>query len=78
VAIPSAAALSKRYGELELPITIAAGPGDKIVGYDHAERFHAAVRGSRLVRIEGAGHMVHYTASDEILRQIADASPMIL
>lgn len=77
VAIPSSAALSKRYGELTLQITIAAGPGDKIVGYDHAERLHAAVPGSRLVRIESAGHMVHYTATDEILRQIADASPVI-
>jgi pimeloyl-ACP methyl ester carboxylesterase len=70
VAIPSAAALSKRYGELEHPITLAAGRGDKIVGYDHAERFHASVPHAKLIRIEEAGHMVHYTATDRILAAI--------
>lgn len=70
VAIPAAAALSKRYGELDLPITVMAGPGDKIVGYDHSERFHEAVPDSRLVRVDGAGHMVHYTARDTILAEI--------
>lgn len=73
VAIPSAAALSKRYHELTIPITLAAGPGDKIVGYDHAERFHAAVPASELVRIEGAGHMVHYSATQTVLRHIRNA-----
>ena len=70
VAIPGAASLSKRYGELDLPITVAAGPGDKIVGYDHTERFHAEVPTSRLVRVDGAGHMVHYTATDLIVAEI--------
>lgn len=70
VAIPGAVALSKRYGELSIPVTIAAGPGDKIVGYDHSERLHDAVAGSRLVRVDGSGHMVHYTARDRILAEI--------
>jgi pimeloyl-ACP methyl ester carboxylesterase len=76
VAIPSAAALSKRYGELDLPITLAAGPGDKIVGYDHAERFHAALPHAALIRIEEAGHMVHYTATDRILAAIESGAPI--
>lgn len=70
VAIPAAAALSKRYGELALPVTLAAGPGDKIVGYDHAERFHAAVPQSALIRVEAAGHMIHYTATARIVAAI--------
>jgi calcineurin-like phosphoesterase family protein len=59
--------LNNRLGELDLPVTIIAGAGDKMVfPGPQSERLHKALPGSRLHMIEGAGHMVHYTATDAV------------
>lgn len=59
--VPAAALLAERYGELDLPIAIIAGSGDKVVD--------PAAQSNRLAQltlhhdaelVEGAGHMVHY------------------
>jgi pimeloyl-ACP methyl ester carboxylesterase len=72
--IPAAAVLSRRFGELDLPVTIVAGTGDKMVDpTDQAERLHEALPGSRLLLIEGSGHMVHYTATDAVAAAIEEA-----
>jgi pimeloyl-ACP methyl ester carboxylesterase len=73
--IPGATMLSPRFGELDLPVTIVAGDGDKMVDPVQAERLHEALPGSRLLLVEGSGHMVHYTATDEVARAIEDALP---
>ena len=74
VALPAAAGLAKRYGELRIPITIIAGRGDKVVGHKgHSERLHQVLPGSRLVLLDGVGHMVHYTAYETVLREIVGA-----
>jgi pimeloyl-ACP methyl ester carboxylesterase len=71
LAIPAAASLSKRYGELRMPVTIMGGTGDKVVTFDeHSRPLHDAVPGSRLVPVEGVGHMVHWSAQDAVLREI--------
>jgi pimeloyl-ACP methyl ester carboxylesterase len=58
--------LSKRYGELTMPVAIAAGDGDKVVAFDQAERLHAAIPHSSLHRAEGAGHMIHWIDLDVV------------
>lgn len=69
--IPAAAALSKRYEELALPVTIVAGSGDRIVDVaDQSGRLHLALPQSEYTAIEGAGHMVHHTASQMIVGKI--------
>lgn len=69
--VPAAAMLAKRYGELALPITILAGSGDRIVDIDdQSKRLHIMLPHSRFVAVEGAGHMVHHTAPDKVLRAI--------
>lgn len=65
-----AAKLAKRYGELTLPVAIAAGDGDKIVPFSQAERLHAAIPHSSLHRAEGVGHMIHWTRPDLVLQAI--------
>ena len=73
--IPAAAMLSRRFEELDLPVTIVAGAGDRMVDpVDQAERLHDALPGSRLVLIEGSGHMVHYTATEVVAAAIESAS----
>ena len=74
--IPAAAALSSRYGELDLPVTVVAGAGDRMVTPEpQARRFADALPQARLRLIEGAGHMVHYTATDEVAEAIEEALP---
>lgn len=74
--IPGAAANSKRYDELDLPVTVVAGAGDRLIDpEDQAQRFADAVPRARLLLVEGSGHMVHYTATDEVAAAIEDAWP---
>ena len=68
--VPSAASLHTHYGELSLPVAIMAGDGDKIVSYRLAERLQAALPGSTLQIVEGAGHMVHHVATDQVVAAI--------
>jgi pimeloyl-ACP methyl ester carboxylesterase len=69
--IPSAASLRPGYGGLDVPTAIVTGSGDKIVDVDRqARRMHETIEGSDLDVVEGAGHMVHYTAPERVLAAI--------
>ena len=73
--IPAAAGLCPRYGELELPTTIVAGDGDRIVDpLDHSTRLHAELSASKLLLVPGAGHMVHHTAAGVVQQAILEQS----
>ncbi|HEX8257553.1 MAG TPA: alpha/beta hydrolase [Allosphingosinicella sp.] len=73
--VPAAAALAGRYADLGLPLTLAAGRGDRLVDpLAQSARLHEAVAGSRLELIEGSGHMVHYTAMPRVAELIRDAA----
>jgi pimeloyl-ACP methyl ester carboxylesterase len=73
--IPAAAALDDRRERIAVPVTLIAGAGDKIVDPEpQTKRLHAALPGSRLHMIEGAGHMVHYTAIEEVAAAIEEAA----
>ena len=61
-----AGALSKRYREVDVPTAILAGDADRIVRVDHAQRLHAAIRGSTLDLLPGVGHMLHHAAPDRV------------
>jgi pimeloyl-ACP methyl ester carboxylesterase len=68
---PAAAQLSPRYGALTLPTAIVAGSGDAIVTTaDQSQRLHETLPQSSLLVVEGAGHMVHHTATREVVRAI--------
>lgn len=59
--------MSERYQELQLPVTIITGDGDRVVDPDkHALRLHAAIAHSKLIVVPECGHMVHYVAADSI------------
>lgn len=70
--VPSAQLLSRRYGELAMPVVIMAGHGDKIVSNRQAERLHAAIPGSALRIVEGVGHMLHHIESRSVVTAVAD------
>ena len=68
--VPSAMRLRPHYGELSLPVAIMAGDGDKVVSPRLAERLRAAIPGSTLRIVAGAGHMVHHVAADQVAEAI--------
>jgi pimeloyl-ACP methyl ester carboxylesterase len=66
--VPAARDISRRFGELAMPIGIMAGHEDEIVDVArHAERLHLEISGSELRLVEGAGHMVHHVAPGEVV-----------
>ena len=68
--VPSAAAMEHRYENLKVPVAIIAGGSDKIVNPTQSSRLAGEIQGSRLLVIDGVGHMVHYTAKDMIAETI--------
>lgn len=73
--VPAANTLSKRYGELVLPITLISGEDDLVVDPQaHSVRLHNELPHSELHLIRGTGHMAHYAAQDLVANAI-DAPP---
>jgi non-heme chloroperoxidase len=75
VPILEAMVRENRYAALDaidLPCTIVVGTSDRTTPPFHTEELAAGIRGSRLVRVPRAGHMVNWEAShlvvDEVLR----------
>ncbi|MDB5931160.1 MAG: Alpha/beta hydrolase superfamily-like protein [Polaromonas sp.] len=76
--IPQARALSKRYQELRLPVTLIAGAEDMVVDLKaHSERLHNEMPRSQLHIVPAAGHMVHYMAQDLIMTAIDNPQPAL-
>jgi pimeloyl-ACP methyl ester carboxylesterase len=78
--IPGALGLRRHYDDLRMPVLIMAGDGDKVVRKRSAERLHAAIPGSVLRIVEGAGHMVHHSAPRQVveaIRSIAGTSAKV-
>ena len=71
--VPGAVALSRRYGELAMPVIIMAGAGDLIVHVDeHAERLVRDIRKAELRVVPGQGHMLHYAVPEQVVSAIED------
>ena len=68
--IPGALALRSHYKDLDLPMVIMAGEGDKVVYASRAERLRAAVKGSALYVIPGVGHMIHHQATGKVAEAV--------
>ena len=76
--VPGARALSKRYSELTMPVSIFAGEADKIVDPNkHAVKLHALLNNSELYLAPGRGHMLHYDMPEQLMAQL-DAVPPAL
>ena len=68
---PTAAGLEGRYHELDVPVCIMAGGEDGIVDTGHQSiRLHGVIRQSELRVLPGLGHMLHYFATDQVVRAI--------
>lgn len=57
--LTEAAGWVNRLDEIEAPALIIHGTDDRVVPYAHGLALHAALHGSRLLTLEGAGHELH-------------------
>jgi pimeloyl-ACP methyl ester carboxylesterase len=69
------AKLRKRYGDLQLPIVLIAGSGDRLVYRSrHSDRFHAELPHTDYRIIERVGHMVHHIVPEQVMDAINSVS----
>jgi pimeloyl-ACP methyl ester carboxylesterase len=70
-ALRSAAGLVTRYGDIEMPVVIVVGDGDRVASPSrHGYRLHNQVHHSHLVVLPRAGHMIQLTRPDSVMETI--------
>jgi pimeloyl-ACP methyl ester carboxylesterase len=75
--IPAAYAFRDAYRQLKMPVVIAVGAEDRFVESEQSTKLHQDIEGSILHSIPGAGHMVHQTATAEIMSAIDTAADRV-
>src|SRR6202041_3959195 len=71
--IPDAFHLRNQYAHLKIPVVIIAGEQDRLVDIDkQSARLHSDVSQSRFHRIPGTGHMIHQTATGQVMSAISE------
>jgi pimeloyl-ACP methyl ester carboxylesterase len=68
--IPSAHTLEKQYQLLQMPVAIVAGAEDRIIESEQSAHLHRDIPHSTLRCVPRTGHMVHQTATEEIMAAI--------
>ena len=71
--IPSAHSLKKHYRLLQMPVAIVAGAEDRLIDSKQSAYLHRDIPHSTLRCVPGKGHMVHQTATSEIMTAIDTA-----
>ena len=57
-------------GEIDVPVLVAVGEADGVIAPEEAEALVAALPDARLVRIDGAGHLVPLERPDHLAREL--------
>lgn len=70
-ALRSAAGLVTRYADIDMPVVIIVGDGDRVASPSrHGYRLHNQVHHSHLVVLPRAGHMIQMTRPDSVMEAI--------
>ena len=73
--IPDAIAFQDRYADLRMPVVIIAGDQDRLVDIERqSSRLHRQITQSAFRRVRGSGHMVHQTATSNVMAAIDQAA----
>ena len=73
--IPDAFHLRNQYADLKMPVVIIAGEQDRLVDIDkQSARLHSGVSQSRFHRVPGTGHMIHQTATGQVMSAISEVA----
>lgn len=62
----------KRLAAIACPTLVIAGSKDQAVPMHHAEMLHDGITGSQLAIVDGAGHTLIWTHSDEFVRLVEE------
>jgi pimeloyl-ACP methyl ester carboxylesterase len=68
--IPSADTLQKQYRLLKMPVAIIAGAEDRLIEREQSAHLHRDIPHSTMRCVPETGHMVHQTATGEIMTAI--------
>ncbi len=69
--VPCAALAQERYARLDMPVAIIAGAGDRMVtARNQSARLHREIPQSSFACLPDTGHMVHQTATAEVLSAV--------
>ena len=71
---PAVRCLRNAYGQLKMPVVIVAGAEDQFIETEQSTKLHRDIPGSILRFIPATGHMVHQTATVEIMSAIDTAA----
>lgn len=74
--VPAAARLSRKYGEVTVPVAILAGTGDRICETErHSGQLYDALSPDTFYRlVPDAGHMIHHLVPHQVLALIDSVS----
>lgn len=77
--VPAAFVAAKTYGELGMPTIIIGGEDDRLIDTEEQSvRLHGEIKQSKLRRIAGVGHMVHQSATPDLMAAIDEAAAATL
>ena len=68
--IPAAYNFREAYGHLKMPVVIVAGAKDRLIEPQQSAELHRKIAHSTLRCIASTGHMVHQTATAEVMSAI--------
>lgn len=72
--IPTAAAASRNYSTLKMPVVIVAGSEDRLIDTaEQSRRLHRAIGHSTFRPVPGAGHMVHQINPGAVMSAVDEA-----
>jgi pimeloyl-ACP methyl ester carboxylesterase len=73
--IPDAFHFEDKYAELKMPVVIIAGEDDRLIDIDkQSARLHSDVSQSAFHRVSQNGHMIHQTATAEVMAAINEVA----
>lgn len=73
--IPDAFHFDDKYGELKMPVVIIAGENDRLIDIDkQSARLHSDISQSAFHRVPRTGHMIHQTATREVMAAIDEVA----
>jgi pimeloyl-ACP methyl ester carboxylesterase len=67
---PSVRTLWKKYSQLQMPVAIIAGAEDRLIESEQSAQLSRDIPHSTLRSVSGTGHMVHQTATAEVMSAI--------
>jgi pimeloyl-ACP methyl ester carboxylesterase len=73
--IPDAFHFRDKYADLKMPVVIIAGENDRLIDIDNqSARLHSEVSQSAFHRVPKNGHMIHQTATGEVMAAINEVA----